>query len=266
MAKPFTPPLQPAARRARRADRRRPPPERNRLLGALSGAEYGRVLDESEDVGLIAGQVLYEPGHAVSHVYFPQDCVVSLVCCPSSDTAVAVAMTGREGVVGLPLLRGVRSTILRSIVQVPGHARRVRADALRDLTTPHDRLRGVIARFAQALFDQIAFCAACNVGHSPRERFARWLLMLHDRVEGEELPVTQEFLAHMLGMSRQTVSGVARALQDDGLVDYARGRMRVAKRAALERVACPCYRCISDRLEELLGDLSRVGSRTGEIA
>ena len=228
-------------------------PERNCLLRALPRRAWRRFTAELEHVRLVAGQVLYEPGHAISHVYFPEDAVVSVISVPDAGLAIEVAMVGREGFVGLPILREVPTTAVRYVVQVGGHARRLRADALRDAMRAQPGLRPLITRFGQALFDQVALCAGCNVGHAPRQRCARWMLMLHDRVDGDEIPVTQEFLGYMLGMSRQTVSAVARTLQRDRLIEYTRGKVRIVRRAALEKLACGCYHTVSDRLGSLLG-------------
>lgn len=230
--------------------------ERNCLLRALPDRAYRRFRPALEDVRLVTGQVLYQPGHAISHVYFPEDAVVSVICVPDPATAIEVAMVGRDGFVGLPILRDVPTTAVRYVVQVGGHARRLRAGALREAMRAHPDLRPPITRFGQALFDQVALCAGCNVGHSPRQRCARWMLMLHDRVDGDEIPVTQEFLGYMLGMSRQTVSTVARTLQRDRLIDYARGKVRIVRRAELEKLACGCYRTVANRLRQLLGPVS----------
>jgi CRP-like cAMP-binding protein len=228
-------------------------PERNCLLRALPDRAYRRVIAELEDVRLVSGQVLYEPGHAISHVYFPEDAVVSVISVPDAGLAIEVAMVGRDGFVGLPILREVPTTAVRYVAQVGGHARRLRAEALHQAMQANAGLRPLITRFGQALFDQVALCAGCNVVHSPRHRCARWMLMLHDRVDGDEIPVTQEFLGYMLGMSRQTVSAVARTLQRDRLIEYTRGKVRIVRRAALEKLACGCYSAVARRLRELLG-------------
>ena len=224
----------------------------NHILRSLPARHYRALRAELEAITVVAGQIIYEPGHAVSHAYFPEDSVISHVCCSTIDSAVEVAMVGREGIAGHAPLLGVPTTITRVLVQIPGRACRVSVTALRHLVAESEPFRLAVTRFSQALFDQVALCAACNIGHTPSERCARWMLMIHDRVEGRDFSVTQEFLAYMLGTSRQTVSVVARHLQTKRLIEYSRGRVSVVDRRGLERVACPCYRAISDRLALVL--------------
>jgi CRP-like cAMP-binding protein len=224
----------------------------NRIVRALSERHYRTIAPHLEEIALVAGQAIYEPGHTISHAYFPEDGVISHVCCPTVDSALEVAMVGREGIAGLAPLLGVQTTVTRVLVQIPGRASRAPVDALRHLVAESEPFRLAVTRFAQALFDQAALCAACNNGHTPLQRCARWLLMIHDRVEGRDFPVTQEFLAFMLGTSRQTVSVVARQLQAKRLIEYTRGRVALVDRRGLERLACPCYRVIADRLALVL--------------
>ena len=227
---------------------------RNWILRALSGRRYRALAADVERISLVAGQIIYEPGHAVSHAYFPEDSVISHVCCPTMDSALEVAMVGREGIAGHAPLLGVPTTVTRVLVQIPGRACRVRVSVLRHLVAESEPFRLAVTRFSQALFDQVTLCAACNIGHTPLERCARWMLMIHDRVEGQHFSVTQEFLAYMLGTSRQTVSIVARQLLAKRLIAYSRGRVTVVDRRGLERLACPCYRTISDRLRLVLSN------------
>jgi CRP-like cAMP-binding protein len=225
---------------------------RNRILRALSTRQYRALAADIEQISLVAGQIIYEPGHVISHSYFPEDSVISHVCCPTIDSALEVAMVGREGVAGLAPLLGVPTTVTRVLVQIPGRACRVSVRVLRHLVAESEPFRLAVTRFSQALFDQVTLCAACNLGHTPLERCARWMLMIHDRVEGSDFSVTQEFLAYMLGTSRQTMSVVARQLQTKRLIAYSRGRVSVVDRRGLERLACPCYRAIADRLAFVL--------------
>jgi CRP-like cAMP-binding protein len=224
----------------------------NWILGTLSDRQYRAIATDVEQIALVGGQIIYEPGHAVSHAYFPEDSVISHVCCPTIDSALEVAMVGREGIAGLAPLLGVPTTVTRVLVQIPGRACRVSVIVLRHLVAESEPFRLAVTRFSQALFDQVTLCAACNIGHTPLERCARWMLMIHDRVEGRDFSVTQEFLAYMLGTSRQTVSFVARQLQAKRLIEYSRGRVAVVDRRGLERLACPCYHAIADRLALVL--------------
>jgi hypothetical protein len=236
---------------------------KNRILRALPAPEYARIEHALEVLPLVADQMLFDPhlasrrsrprdgSLAHAHFYFPADSVLSLVCCPASDTAVEVAVVGPEGFVCTPPVLGFGPTVTQCIVQIPGRVIRIGADVLMQAMQPDGRLRLMTDRFVQSLLDRIAIAAACNVGHSPHHRCARWLLMIHDRVDGDEFAVTQEFLAFMLGMSRQTVSGVARDLQRAGHIDYSRGRVRITDRSGLEKAACNCYQAARSQLQRL---------------
>jgi Crp-like helix-turn-helix domain len=224
---------------------------KNWILRALPASEYARIEHAMEVLPVVADQVLFDPqlvssrprsldrSVAHAHLYFPIDAVLSLVCRPADDTEVEVGAVGVEGFVCIPPVLGFGVSVAKCIVQIPGHV--IRLPALLHATELDGRFRPLLDRYVQSLLDRIAIIAVCNVGHSPQHRCARWLLMIHDRVDGDEFPVTQEFLAYMLGMSRQTVSGVARELQSAGLIEYNRGRVRVTDRAGLEKVVCHCY-------------------------
>jgi CRP-like cAMP-binding protein len=168
------------------------------------------------------------------------------------DRALEVAVVAHEGFIGPDLLRRPPTAISRFLVQSGGRLRRASHQSLRRLLERSPIARQLAARCREALFDQVILCAACNAGHSPRERCARWFLMIHDRSAGDEFLVKQEFLGYMLGMTRQTVSGVASELQERGSIEYSRGRIRVIDREGLERLACPCYSAIRARLHEQL--------------
>lgn len=227
-------------------------PERNRLLAALPAREHALLVPYIERLTLQVGQVLYEPGQPLRSVYFPEDCVVSLSCDPAGGRPIEVAMIGPEGFAGVDAIRGAPTTVTRCLVQIPGAGIRVPARVLVEAMTGHPQLLRALMRFGQALHDQTSLCAACNLLHSPRERFARWLLMMHDRVEVASLALTQEVMAYMLGTARQTVSAVARELHERGAIEHGRGRIRIADRAGLEALACGCYRAVTDRVRELL--------------
>lgn len=228
------------------------PAERNWFLSRLPRADYARLASELHELTFKAGQVLYEPGHTMPDTYFPETVIISVVCCPTSGRALEVAVIAHEGFVGPPLLDEPPRAISRFVVHQDGTAKRVRREALQDLLERSATARELATRSIQALSDQVMLCAACNIGHSPRERCARWLLMIHDRSGRDEFLVTQEVLGYMLGMTRQTVSGVAGQLQDEGSIEYRRGRVVIANREKLERLACPCYGTIRDRQQQLL--------------
>ena len=195
-----------ATRVIARPTARRP---RNWILRTLSDRRYRTIAADLEQISLVAGQIIVRSlGTPFSHAYFPEDGVISHVCCPTADSALEVAMVGREGVAGLAPLLGVPTTVTRVLVQIPGRASRAPVAVLRDLVAESEPFRRAVTRFSQALFDQVALCAACNMGHSPLERCARWMLMIHDRVEGRDFSVTQEFLAYML--ATESADGVGR--------------------------------------------------------
>jgi CRP-like cAMP-binding protein len=225
--------------------------QRNWIIRSLPARSRRALAPELEALTLVTGQVIYEPGHTISHAYFPDDSVISHVCSPTVASALEVALVGREGIAGHAPLIGVPTTVTRLVVQIAGRASRVRIDVLRELVAESEPFRLAVTRFSQALFDQVTLCGSCNMGHTPLERCARWMLMIRDRVDGHDFPVTQEFLAYMLGTSRQTVSAVARAAVE-GLIGYTRGRVAVVNRRGLERLACPCYAAIARRLAVVL--------------
>ena len=227
-------------------------PERNWFVAHLARREYTAFARHLEGLIVQSGELLYAPGHAMSHVYFPAGAIISLVCCPSAERETEIALVADEGFVGQPVPKTGPIAVSKVVVQHDGAMLRVRRETMRRLLAHSASARELADRTRQALLDQVMLCAACNLGHSPRERCARWLLMLHDRVDGDEFPVKQEFLGYMLGMARQTVSGVASELQEHGSIEYRRGRVRIADRELLERQACQCYGTIRGRLQQLL--------------
>jgi CRP-like cAMP-binding protein len=224
---------------------------RNRLLAALPDEDLDRILPWLESVPLVDGMPIYEPDTPISHAYFPISGVVSLVS-EMREGTVEVGTIGREGMTGLPLVLHATSMPSRAFVQVPGHAYRMRGEDLVTAMRVSPRIERMLYRYILALFDQAAQHAACNRLHALEERCARWLLMTHDRVDGDVLPLKQQFLAEMLGVHRPAVTIAAGALQKAGVIRYTRGKVTVLDRAALEAAACGCYAIISRRAEELL--------------
>jgi CRP-like cAMP-binding protein len=225
--------------------------QRNRLLGALPAEELDRIMPSLESVPLVDGMPIHEPNEPISHVYFPISGIVSLVS-EMSEGTVEVGTIGREGMTGLPLVLHANTMPSRAFVQVPGHAYRLRAEDLATAMRIAPRIERMLYRYILALFDQAAQHAACNRLHALEERCARWLLMTHDRVDGDVLPLKQQFLAEMLGVHRPAVTIAAGALQKAGVIRYTRGKVTVLDRAALEEAACGCYAIISRRASELL--------------
>jgi CRP-like cAMP-binding protein len=225
---------------------------RNRLLAALEPEDLRRLAPHLERVDLARGTVLLEPDAELRHVWWPEDCVVSLVI-PTRDGGAAEAATiGREGMVGFFAILGDHRALARNVVQVPGRALRLPFGVLREAFAASPPVRQVCLRYVAALLAHVLQSAACNALHTVEARLARWLLLFQDRVDGTEaLPVTQELLAEMLGVQRTTVTTAARALQRAGLIAYRWGSVTVLDRAGLERVSCECYGVIREHYEQV---------------
>ena len=227
---------------------------RNRLLSILPADEIERLLPSLESVPLLSGMPIYDPNERITHVYFPISGIVSMTSDMREGT-VEVGTVGREGMTGLPLVLGANTMPTRAFVQVPGHSYRMRAEDLFAAMAESPRFERLLRRYALALFDQAAQHAACNRLHALEERCARWLLMTHDRVDGDVLLLKQQFLAEMLGVHRPAVTLAAGALQKAGVIRYTRGKVTVLDRPALERSSCECYEIISRRAEQLLEEV-----------
>ena len=232
------------------------PAERNhllRLLAAESPEAYAALVGAAERVPLALGTVLHAPQAPILYAVFPQSAVCSILMPMADGHEVEVGTVGHEGMVGLALfLAGTTSPTL-CVAQIPGEALRVPGDAFRAAAAPGTPLHRVMQHFAHYLFDQAAQTAACNRLHALEQRCARWLCMTHDRVGDSRFPLTQEFLARMLGVRRAGVTVVAGRLQDAGFIRYRRGGVRVLDRAGLEALACECYRADRADYARLLG-------------
>jgi CRP-like cAMP-binding protein len=213
----------------------------NRLLAVLAPEERDRLLRSAKFEPFDAHQVLYTGGREISHVYFPVTGVVSLVIKMRDADDVEAATIGNEGVVGIPVILGVGSTTMEALGQIPGRALKVPAMAVLEELRRTASVNRLLLRYAEAMMVQLAQHAACNRTHSIEQRCARWLLTARDRVAANEFPLTQKFLAEMLGVRRATVTTIAGALHKAGLIDYSRGRIRIVDGRGLERVACECY-------------------------
>lgn len=225
---------------------------RNRLLGALPAPELEKLLPVLESVPLASGTPIYEPNAAITLVYFPISGIISLTS-EMAEGTVEVGTIGREGMTGLPLVLHAATMPSRALVQVPGHAYRMRDEHFLTAMRNSPTFERLLFRYVMALFDQAAQHAVCNRLHTLEERCARWLLMTHDRVDGDVLPLKQQFLAEMLGVHRPAVTIAAGTLQKAGVIRYTRGKVTVLDRDALERSACECYAIIARRAQELLG-------------
>jgi CRP-like cAMP-binding protein len=231
-----------------------PLPAQNRLLAALDAEDLALVAPKLVPVMMEKGALLYDPGDMIDAVYFPDDCVISLMTLMESGAAIESAAIGREGALGLMAAVSPRQSLSRALVQVPGRARRITAAHLHRAWEQSAQIRDLIDRHNEALFAHAIHSVACNALHSVEARFCRWLLSCHDRIDSSTVALTQEFLADMLGVQRTTVTVVARALQASGLIRYRRGMVDILDRAGLEAIACECYRAVRGNYQRLLPD------------
>jgi len=229
-------------------------PVANRLLAALPKKEYQQLRADSETVPLKFGDILFEPGDDIRHVYFPNEGMISLLSAVGEGEHVEVGIVGREGMAGLPVFMGVSKSRNRALVQGEGSALRMTAAALRKvLSNGHDStLQKLLHRYTHSLLTQISQSAACNRFHQVNARLARWLLMTHDRIEGDEFRLTQEFLSLMLGVRREGVTLAAGVLQKQKLIRYSRGQIKILDRAGLEAASCKCYEVVKDEYDNFL--------------
>jgi CRP-like cAMP-binding protein len=224
--------------------KRRVSPE-NHLLAAVFRKQR-RQLTGLEPVTLIFGDVLYEPGDSISHVYFPGASLVSLLTLADGHLALEVGLIGLEGMVGIPLVLGHRESAVRALVQGGGSALRMESGHFMNEFQLNACLRDEVYRYTHTLMAQISQTAACNRFHVVEERLARWLLMTRDRVRSNNFPMTQEFLSTMLGVRRVGVTKAAGQLQRLGLIEYHRGNISIIEAAGLEAAACSCYRVVRE--------------------
>jgi CRP-like cAMP-binding protein len=229
------------------------PNSKNRLLASLPEQVYKQLRPSLEQVSQSFKQTLQEPDVIMSYVYFPLTTVVSILVPMDDGSQIEVATVGNEGMVGLPVFLGSDTMQTISIVQISGEALRIPADTFKEAFGTMEPFRNVLQLYTQALFMLTAQTAACNRVHDIAQRCARWLLITHDRVETDRFPLTQEFLADMLGVRRAGVSEVASALQREGLIQYSRGVITVLDRSGLEARSCECYQIIRQEFERSFG-------------
>jgi CRP-like cAMP-binding protein len=228
-------------------------PQGNRLLARLPPDEYQRLQPRLQVVQLAFKQVLYEPQSPIDYAYFPNGGVVSALTVMEDGRGIEVATIGNEGMVGLPLLVGAKTTANRVIVQVPSDALRMAEDVLREEVCRDSPLRRLLVLYHSAFLLQVSQAVACNGLHSVHQRCCRWLLMTLDRADSDVFPMTHEFLAEMLGVRRSTVSEVLQPFQEAGLIRYSRGKCTVLDRDGLKGRSCECYRRINAEFERLFG-------------
>jgi len=223
----------------------KPTPE-NHLLAAMSRPAYQRMLSGLESVELSYGQVLYEPAGLIKYVYFPVNCLVSLLTAVDKLRTLEVGMVGNEGMVGMPMVLGVGVSAVRALVQGSGTALRMTAARFRAEFKRNVPLQRALFRYTHLLMAQVSQTAACNRFHDAQSRLARWLLMTGDRLHSDQFRLTHEFLAHMLGVRRVGVTKAASDLERRKLIDYTRGNIKIPDRRRLEAAACVCYRIVKD--------------------
>lgn len=229
-------------------------PGENHLLAALSPAERERLYPDLRLVPMPLGKVLYESGDVLRHVYFPVDSIVSLLYVLENGASAEISVVGKEGLIGVALFMGGETTPSRAIVQSAGHAYRLPGTLLKEEFHRSGGLQLLLLRYTQSLITQMAQTAVCNRHHSVDQQLCRWLLLSLDRLASNELRMTQELIANMLGVRREGVTEAAGKLQDLGVIRYSRGRITVLDRPQLEQLCCECYSVVkreSDRIEGL---------------
>jgi CRP-like cAMP-binding protein len=223
----------------------------NRFLATLLPHDFSLLAPHLRTIPLERGVVLHDVGEEIEHVYFPHSGMVSLVAVMQSGATVETAAMGRSGVIGASAGLGARSTVTRAIVQLPGTAARLSADQFRAVANQSLAIRNLIVRYNDLLLAQIQQSVACNALHALEARLCRWLLKAHDCVDGDSIPLTQEFLGHMLGVRRTTVTIAARLLQSAGLIRYRRGHIQIIDRKALEDISCECYAVVRHNADKV---------------
>lgn len=229
-----------------------PHPKQNHLLNALPPPELERLMPQLELAPMPLGKVLYEAGGELHHAYFPTTCIVSLLYVMETGESAEIAVVGREGLVGIALATGGETMPNRAVVQSAGHGYRLRAPLLRQELGRGGVLPALFLRYVQALITQTGLTAACNRHHSVERQLCRWLLLSLDRLTGNELIMTHELIANMLGVRREGVTEAAGRLLRAGLIEYSRGHITVLDRPGLEARACECYQVVRKEFERLL--------------
>ncbi|MEH2356265.1 Crp/Fnr family transcriptional regulator [Nostoc sp.] len=228
----------------------------NKLLAALPASDYERLAPHLKLVSLSNRQILHEPGERIAQVYFPNKAVVSIITTMEDGSTVEAGLVSNEGMVGIPVILGDNITTTTALVQVPDSAMKMDADILRSEFNRGTVLQNLLLRYVQGVYTQIAQGSACNRLHKLERRLARWLLTVSDRLESEKFPLTQEFIAQMLGVRRAGVTEAANILSEAGIITYHRGQINILNRETLEKTSCECYQIIEDEYVRLLGLLA----------
>jgi CRP-like cAMP-binding protein len=224
----------------------------NRLHGALEASSRKRIDSHLEPIKLKLGAIVCEAGGLLKHAYFPQGAVLSLLTVLENGSAIETANIGREGAFGLFAAMYSRVSFNRCLVQLEGSIVRCPIELLQSEFKRSEHVRDLFVSYSETLLSQVQQTVACNAMHTTEQRICRWLLMMHDRAEGEALPYTHEFLSHMLGSNRKSVTLAAQSLQAAGLISYYRGTIKVLDRPGLEKASCECYAIVRERFDAFL--------------
>jgi CRP-like cAMP-binding protein len=230
-------------------------PKQNHLLAALPPSEFKRIAPHLELVAMSLGDVLYESGGQLKHVYFPTDSIVSLLYVMENGASAEIAVVGNEGILGISLFMGGETTPSRAVVQSEGFGYRLMAKHLKLEFNRAGPMMHLLLRYTQALFTQMSQTAVCNRHHSVDQQLCRWLLLSLDRLAANELTMTQELIANMLGVRREGVTEAAGKLRDAGIIHYSRGHIKVLDRPGLEQHVCECYAVVRKEFDRLLSDI-----------
>jgi CRP-like cAMP-binding protein len=224
----------------------------NRLLGAMERANRERIEANLEPIELKLGDIVCDAGGLLKHAYFPQGAVLSLLTVLEDGSAIETANIGREGAFGLFAAMYSRVSFNRCLVQLEGSMVRCPIELLQSEFKRSEHVRDLFVSYSETLLSQVQQTVACNAMHSTEQRMCRWLLMMHDRAEGEVLAYTHEFLSHMLGANRKSVTLAAQSMQTAGLISYHRGNMQILDRPGLEKASCECYAVVRERFDAFL--------------
>ncbi|HEY9405524.1 MAG TPA: Crp/Fnr family transcriptional regulator [Pyrinomonadaceae bacterium] len=224
----------------------------NRILAGLPSAQYEQLRRDLEVVRLAQGKILYNAGDTVRYAYFPKGGMLSLLSTTQDGRTIEVGSIGSEGFVGIPVILRVNKAPYQVMVQLPSQAMRIRGDLLREAFNRGGKLQDLLLRYTHTLLSQVTQSATCNRFHTVEERLCRWLLVTHDCAQLDVLALTQEFISHMLGVPRTSVTMIASTLQKSGCIRYKRGRIIILDRRMLEASACECYRLVREEMVTFL--------------
>lgn len=230
-----------------------PSPIENGLLASLDAIELERLLPHLKLVSFTLGQVIYESGGHITHVYFPTDSIISLLYLMENGATAEIGVTGYEGVIGIALFMGGDTMPNRAVVQSAGSAYMINADVMKLEFMQGGRFQQILLRYTQALITQISQTAVCNRLHSVEQQLCRWLLLSYDRLKSDKLVMTHNLIANMLGVRREGITKAAGQLQEKGIISYVRGTITLLDRAKLEATVCECYQVVKDEYDRLLG-------------